>query len=143
MKTRGRNSAASLSVVVAGGFGNRPNPPPHLTKRQKTIWQDAVAGEDPNFFNTGALRGLLADYCRRRSVSDELTEVIDTLGGVWIDEPEQQQRYDQLLKMRDREMAAVISLATKLRLTNQSRYLADVAARAARKAPKQAAPWEG
>jgi hypothetical protein len=38
------------------------------------------------------------------------------------------QRYDMLLRMADRERAAMVNLATKMRLTQQSRYRADKAA---------------
>jgi hypothetical protein len=43
--------------------------------------------------------------------------------------------------MRDREIAGMVTLATKLRLTNQSRFFPDVAARAGRRAAKDELPW--
>jgi hypothetical protein len=43
--------------------------------------------------------------------------------------------------MRDREMIAHVALATKLRLTNQSRYVPDTAARVAAKRTRDEIPW--
>jgi hypothetical protein len=139
MKTRGRNSTASR--LIAGNFGERPEPLSNLTKRQKAIWQEVVAGEDPAFFSTAVLRGFLGDYCRRRDSCEQITVVIDGFGAGWQDDAKESERLDRLLKMRDREIAGMVTLATKLRLTNQSRFFPDVAARAAAKASKDEQPW--
>lgn len=142
MKTRGRHSTASKAVVVVGGFVERPKPPSDLTKRQTAIWTAVVAGEEPNFFKTEVSRGLLADYCRRRAAGEEITAVITGFDGDWAADIAATRRYDQLLRMRDRENIAAVVLATKLRLTNQSRYMPETAARAAQKAVAQEdVPW--
>lgn len=142
MKTRGRHSSVAKSVVVAGGFAERPNPPNDLNKRQIELWREVVSGEDPSFFRTAVSRGLLADYCRRRATCEEITAVLQTIGEGWADDPEVMQRYEKLLRMRDRENIATVALATKLRLTNQSRYMPDSAARTAAKAVAQEdVPW--
>ena len=141
MKTRGRNSSAA-ATIVAGNFGERPEPPADLTKRQIAIWREVVASEDPDFFNSAVLRGLLADYCRRRAVCEEITNVIDGFGASWKRGVGDLEEYDLLLRMRDREQKGVIELATKLRLTNQSRWQPQGAARAATKAAaEQDIPW--
>ena len=140
MRTRGRPSSVS-KTLVSGNFGERPEPPNSLTKRQKAIWREVVAAEDPILFNTAVLRGLLADYCRRRATGEEISEVIDGSGAVAQQDDEQLARFDQLLRMRDREMTAVITAATKLRLTNQSRYQPVVAGRAADRGAVQDTPW--
>jgi len=137
MKTRGRHSSVSKSVVVAGGFAERPNPPDDLNKRQIEIWREVVSGEDPSFFKTAVSRGLLADYCRRRATCEEITAVLQTTGEGWADDPQALVRYEKLQRMRDRENIATVVLATKLRLTNQSRYMPDSAARMAAKAVAQ------
>jgi len=141
MKTRGRSSAASQSVII-GGFAERPKPPSDLSPRQRAIWREVVDTEDPNFFNTAVLRGLLADYCRRRATAEGITKVIDGSAEVWAADDDSMAKYDALLKMRGREMDAMVRLATQLRLTNQARYVAHVAARAAAKAVKaDEVPW--
>jgi hypothetical protein len=139
MKTRGRNSAASQ--IIAGGFAERPEPPQSLSSRQKTIWREVVASEDPNFFNSGVLRGLLADYCRSRATAEGITEVIEASADVWMQDSESVGNHERLLRMRDRELKAMVTVATKLRLTNQSRYVPHSAGRAAAKAPKDDLPW--
>jgi hypothetical protein len=52
------------------------------------------------------------------------------------------QRYDMLLRMADRERAAMVNLATKMRLTQQARYRADKAASAADRGKTVRKPWE-
>ena len=122
MQQRGRKSAARLSVV-AGTIDGRPKPPSGLTKDQADIWERVVASESMDFFGTAAVRQGLERYCVR------MAEVI------WLDEQIAEAKapgsdytledIDRLMKMRDREDKGCVTLATKLRLTNQSRYRAD------------------
>lgn len=142
MAKRGRTSAAELSVVVSGNFGQRPEPPDDLTTRQGEIWRETVASEPLDFFNTAALRGLLMDYCRHREAAENVSNVINTFQAEWLKNSEGAKRYHSLLKMRDLETRAACSMATKLRLTNQSRYNALSAATAARNAAKGPRPWD-
>jgi len=141
MVQRGRKPAAS-AVVVAGRFGERPQPPAELTPRQAEIWREVVASEDAGFFRTGALRGLLAVYCQRRDASEGISAVINTFNPQWLTTGEGIKRYKRLLSMRDLECRGASSLATKLRLTNQSRYMPRAAASAARNAPIGPLPWQ-
>jgi hypothetical protein len=142
MKTRGRHSSVSRSAVVSGGFNERAEPPKDLTERQNAIWREVVAGEDPSFFRTAVAKGLLADYCRRREAGEAIAEVIKRFSGDWDTDPVAMLRYDRLLRMRDRENNATFVLARALRLTNQSRYVPDTAARVAAKAvAEQDVPW--
>jgi len=144
MRQRGPRSAASkaAAVVIEGGFGTRPEPPADLTERQAEIWREIVSSEDPNFFDTGALRALLSGYCRHRDAAEGISKIINLFDPAWLKANEGAKRYKDLLKMRDLETRAATSLATKLRLTNQSRYNEKTAATAARNAPKKALPWE-
>jgi len=143
MNQRGRRSAAAqAAVVIAGGFGTRPEPPTDLTERQAEIWREIVSSEDPNFFNTGALRGMLSEYCRHREASEGISKIINSFDPQWLKANEGAKRYKDLLKMRDLETRGATSLATKLRLTNQSRYNAQSGATAARNAAKGPKPWE-
>lgn len=141
MGTRGRKSAAELSVVK-GAFGQRPDPPADLTEDQARIWTEIVASEPANFFNTAALRALLADYCRHRAASEMISGVINTFKADWLKTAEGAKRYHDLLKMRDLESRGAITAATKLRLTNQSRYTPQAAGTASRNAPRAPRPWE-
>lgn len=142
MATRGRKSGAALSVVVAGNFGGRPEPSSELTAEQAAIWRETVASEAADFFGTAALRSMLADYCRHRASAAVVSEVIDTFKPEWLKAAEGAKRYNGLLKMREAETRAAASLATKLRLTNQSRYTPQAAATANKNAARGMRPWE-
>lgn len=144
MRQRGRKSPSARAVVINGGFAWRLEPPPEgLTERQAEIWRSVIATEAPNFFATGALRGLLADYCRRSESAEIVSGIIDQFKLEWLKTGEGALRYKLLLQVRDLEVRGATSLATKLRLTNQSRYTTQSAATATRNNLAQVAkPWE-
>lgn len=141
MGARGRKSAAGLSVVT-GNFGGRPEPSPELNAEQAAIWRETVSSEAADFFSTAALRSMLSDYCRHRASAAVVSEIIDTFKPEWLKASEGARRYYGLLKMRESETRAAASLATKLRLTNQSRYTPQAAATASKHAAKGFKPWE-
>ena len=131
--------------MIDGGFGvARLAPPKEIPEQQVKIWQDTVRAEPPDFFCTGALRALLLDYCRHKAVGDEMSGQIDDFDPAWLAEPKGMRRYEWLLKMRERETRAAANIATKLRLTNQSRYNPRTAksAGAMESAPLERAPWD-
>jgi hypothetical protein len=143
MGQRGRKSSAAAEVsVVSGNFGKRPEPPVDLSETESAIWRETVASEAADFFGTAALRGMLADYCRHRSSADKVSEVINVFQAEWLKNAEGAKRYHGLLKMRDLETRAAADKATKLRLTNQSRYTPQAASTASRNAAKGVKPWE-
>src|SRR5580765_2728971 len=115
---RGRPSAADLATVVEGSFGDRPEPPEGFTEHQEQIWRATVASEPAEFFNTAALRYLLADFCRHRDSIDILAGRIDAFDPDWMKNQDGVRRYKWLLAMRAMETKATMMLATKLRLTN-------------------------
>lgn len=141
MRQRGRKRPGA--VVIEGGFARRPEPPEDLTERQAAIWRDVTSSEALEFFATGATRGLLADYCRRREAAEGISQIINSFRLEWLKTGEGVLRYKQLLQMRDLEIRGATSLATKLRLSNQSRYTTLRAATTARaELAKVAKPWE-
>lgn len=141
MATRGRKSAASLSVVV-GSIDGRPQPPADLTKFQSELWQRTVAGEPLDQFRTATLQQLLKEYVRHCETAHILAEEIKATNPAWLRDEDGLKRYDKLLLMRDRETKAIGDKATKLRLTNQSRYTPQAAATAAKNAAGPRKPWE-
>lgn len=140
MNQRGRKPPGGR--VIVGKFGARPQPPAELTPRQAEIWREVVATEPADFFATATLRGLLADYCRRREAGENVSAIINTFQPEWLKSAEGVKRYKSLLDMRDLEVRGAVQIATKLRLTNQSRYGTRAAATAARDAPRLPRPWE-
>jgi hypothetical protein len=113
-----------------------------LTERQAEIWRETAASEPTDFFNTAALRGLLADYCRHRQAAEDVSAIIDSFKPEWLKNGEGVKRYQALLKIRESETRAAKDMARALRLTNQSRYTPMAAATAARNAAKGPKPWE-
>lgn len=141
MATRGRKSAAALSVVV-GSIDGRPRPPSDLTEFQREVWERTVANEAASFFNTAALQQLLKEYCRHCEAADTLAKQIEAFDPAWLADEDGLKRYDKLLGMRDRETKAIGDKATKLRLTNQARYTPQAAATASKKGGGERKPWE-
>jgi hypothetical protein len=139
---RGRKSSAETAVVITGSFGNRPEPSSDLTDRQAEIWREVVASEAADFFSTAAARNMLMDYCRHRESLEGISAIIGTFQPEWLKNSEGAKRYHSLLRMRELETRAATSLATKLRLTNQSRYTPQAASTASRNAAKGLKPWE-
>ena len=135
----GRRSAASLSVV-AGTIAGRPKAPPDLTEFQAEVWDRTVANEPADQFKTAALQQLLKEYCRHVETADRLSKQVDRATDVGSNL--ELSEIDTLLRMRDRETKALADKATKLRLTNQSRYTPQAAGTAAKKAATERKPWQ-
>ena len=142
MGARGRKSAEAQAVVIAGEFGNRQKPPVELTEDEAAIWRETVASEAKDAFGTAALRGLLKDYCRHRAAAEGVSTIINSFQADWLKNAEGAKRYRELLKIRDMECRASADKATKLRLTNQSRYTPQAAATASKNAAKGTMPWD-
>ncbi len=142
MAKRGRPSQADRSTVIEGSFGKRPDPPDSLTNRQAEVWLAVVAGEKVEVFNTATLRALLANLCRHTESAENLSKVIDEFNLDGLKNEDGAKQYQTLLRMRELETRAVLSIATKLRLTNQSRYTPQAAATAAKNAVVGPKPWE-
>ncbi len=135
----GRKSAAALSVVV-GSIDGRPSAPADLTKDQCLVWDRTVANEGADTFKTAALQQLLREYCRHVVSARKLAGMIEAMEAVNVNDLDD---YDKLLRMRDRETKALADKATKLRLTNQSRYTPQAAATAAKRgAGTDMKPWQ-
>ena len=114
-----------------------------MPARQREIWIETCAAEPAEFFTPGAVAGMLADYCAHREVAEKLSEMINAFEDEWMATREGLARYHSLLKMRELETRGAAHLATKLRLTNQSRFRPDRAeAMSAKTAKNGPMPWE-
>ena len=141
MGTRGRVSAASLEVASAKPLETvqRPDAPYDLTDEQTEEWW-AVVNRLPADWFPRETHGLLSQYCRHVVAARRVAQLVkaaegevDADGAAVLD----LNRYDQLLKMQEREGRALSSLATRLRITQQSTVSEKV------KKPTQAKrPWE-
>ena len=121
MNKRGRQSAAALATVAnrvdAIQIVNRLKPPHDLTDEEVEVWAAVTASEAADWFNAGNVP-LLTQYCRHVVRARHLAEMIDRATGsgnqLAIED------YDRLLKMQQRESGAIASLATKMRISQQS-----------------------
>ena len=140
MGQRGRTSTAALAVIGGTDIDGRPKPPADLTEFQRGVWERTVANEAADVFRTAALQQLLKEYCRHVETADRLSKQADqyTADGSNYS----LQEIDTLLRMRDRETKALADKATKLRLTNQSRYTPGAAGTAAKKGASERKPWQ-
>lgn len=137
-----RQSVAAQLTPIIGTLGQRPSPPEDLTPAQAKVWRATVASEAADFFRTDALRELLSDYCRHKVSGADLSAQVSLYDANCAMTPDVVKALDKLLKMRERETKAAADKATKLRLTNQSRYTPQAASTAAKNASTQKKPWE-
>lgn len=136
MGTRGRESAASLSVISTGGVETirRPSPPDELTAEQSDEWRAVVSRLPADWFPRET-HGMLAQYCRHVVASRRVAQLVASAeAGPDLDV----EMYDRLLRMQEREGRAISSLATRMRISQQSSFDKE------RKKPKMSPrkPWE-
>ncbi|MBS7737929.1 MULTISPECIES: hypothetical protein [unclassified Chelatococcus] len=122
--------------------GQRPRPPAGLTAKQKREW-GAVVNRLPADWFTRETHALLVQYVRHVERADILAKAIDKFPPADLETEDGVERYDKLTKMAEREGRALSSLATRMRLTQQSRYNAKNANTGAEKAGTASTkPWE-
>lgn len=110
-----RKSTASLSVVQVGVRSRQPAPS-DLTTEQASLWIAVVESKPVDWFAEDSAP-LLKEYVRAACMADWLEVQVRTamVGGEGAD-------LKAVMQLRDMESKRVASLATKLRLTQQSRY---------------------
>jgi hypothetical protein len=140
MGQRGRKSSSALTIVALPG-PQRPKPLADLMADEAAVWRSVVDGLPPTWFEAES-RPLLADYCRHVCRSRFLALSINSFEPGWLSSDEGLNRYDQLLRMAERESRAASSLATRLRLTQQSRLKAEKAATATQDLSAGKRPWD-
>ena len=95
----------------------RPDAPYDLTDEQSEEWW-AIVNRLPADWFQRETHGILAQYCRHVVAARRVAQLVRDAenDGAGLDLA----RYDQLLKMQEREGRALSSLATRLRITQQS-----------------------
>ena len=119
MKQRGRKSGASLAVISAIGAIVRPDPMPGMTVDQSNEWVDIVSRMPADWFPRET-QSILAQYCRHVVSARRVGELIESLIKGETESDNFLCAYDRLLKMQEREGRAMSSLATRMRITQQS-----------------------
>ena len=118
MRQRGRKSAASLALAPVSLRTQRPAPPKHMTPQQANVWVEVASSVPAGWFQGQDV--LLELYCRHVQTAHDLAQLVNSfdLDGGDI------KQLNRLLMMRERETRALTHLATKMRLTQQSRITA-------------------
>ena len=120
MKQRGRKSAAELAVISSSGISTvrRPEPPIELTDEQSREWT-AIVNRLPAEWFPRETYAMLAQYCRHVITARRIGQLVEHME---ISESFDIDEYDKLLKMQEREGRALSSLATRMRITQQTTY---------------------
>lgn len=132
-----RKSVAALSLVgdTTVGTVQIAPVPAELTPAEARIWRDAVESKPAEWFGADSWP-VLKEYVRAAVMCDTLavvaTDAAQSKDGDLI---------KAVLATRDRESRRMADLATKLRLTQQSRYTPQAAATADKRASGKR-PWQ-
>jgi hypothetical protein len=148
MRTRGRKSTAELTVTPLAP--KPPAPPAELGPEAATEWR-AVTARMPSDWWGPENYALLTSYCRSIVEARRLSATIDLLDQELAREVAEDGRSaldaictssrtrDRLLRMRYREVMTLSSLATRMRLSQQSSY---DKTKAVHKHPEGPRPWD-
>lgn len=120
MKQRGRKSAAQLATVTA--LPTRLlSPPADLSQDESAVWARVAATKPGDWWDAGSVP-LLAQYVRATVQSELVAELVRSVGQNMLADPDEMGRYKELRKIQAALSGEISSLATKMRLTQQSRY---------------------
>lgn len=119
MGIRGRAPSASLSVVpTVVEVVPRAKPPSELSDEQAEVWR-AIVNRMPADWFPRETHEMLAQYSRHAVNARRVAQLI---AAAEASDPLDIEEYDRLLKMQEREGRALSSLATRMRLTQQTTY---------------------
>jgi hypothetical protein len=120
---RGRKSAAALATVSALPL-RTIEPPADLSPEEATVWARVAATKPHGWWDAGSAP-LLAQYCRVAVQADLLADLVRAVSEALRTDPDELKRYTELRKLQAAASAEMSTLATKMRLTQQSHYRAD------------------
>jgi hypothetical protein len=120
MGTRGRVSSAALTVVGASEIESveRPQAPAELTPEQKGEWY-AIVNRMPADWFPRETHSMLAQYCRHIVRARRLGQLLDKAESA---EDFDVKEYRDLLRSEEEQSRAISSLATKMRISQQTTY---------------------
>jgi hypothetical protein len=134
-----KKSAASLSIVPPG-VATVLSPPKSLTARQKELWKEIVLSKPASWFDRSTAP-LLAGYVRSIASHEFLASQSDAIEAALDDGGGDLKTLNRVHAMIERQARLIQTFATKLRLTQQSRYTAATAAVISSKASGPR-PWD-
>lgn len=122
MGARGKKPRGQLTAVPDPSITavDRPAPPAELTDEQATVWMTIVNSLPAEWFRPET-HELLASYCRHAIAARRVANLIEAFESEEADAVDVE-HYDRLLKMQEREGRAMSSLATRMRMSQQSTY---------------------
>lgn len=127
MAQRGRKSSASLSIVplTQPAPSIRPQPPARLGKVARDIWRSTTSSRPADYFDAASLP-MLEAYCRAHAEYLRVQSALESMN------PKRDAKeYARLARTADSLTGRAAMLATKMRLSQQSRYDGRTAARKA------------
>ena len=129
-----RKSAAAESVARPPSVKGPLAPPQELSVAERALWKEVVASKPVEWFGPDSVP-VLKEYVRAAVTCDTLADrVVQALA------TGDENIIRSALGLRDKEAKRCADLATKLRLTQQSRYTPQAAATADQKA-SGGRPW--
>lgn len=135
MLQRGRKSAATLTAIAAHMRTiTRLAPPDDLTPSEWKVWTDTVNSKPPEWFGPEH-ETMLRAYVESVSMMRELRRTLKTVRVKDID------MFRHVNSQLQAETKLVLTLATKMRLTQQSQY-DEKTAKTNSKSARQSKPWE-
>jgi hypothetical protein len=141
MKQRGQKSANALAIADASvHLVQRPAPPESLTHSQRLHWVQISNALPAEWFGDEN-KALLTEYCRTLTTLEFLNKQIDYQESLHP-EAVDPSAYFELLRRREGYVRISLSQATKMRLSQQSRYGARGADGAASRAKGKSTPWQ-
>lgn len=141
MDQRGRKGFSAGIILVPNVGGKHPEPPDDLTQAQKARWMSVIRTKPHDWFDAGSLP-LLKQYVCVLTDAEMQAQAIDSFDPEWLKDENGLRRYTKLMALRKESAGLIMSLATKMRLTQQSRYTEQSAATAARRGTSKKMPWE-
>jgi hypothetical protein len=136
-----KKSSASLTVVPSKPpVDVRLSPPESLTVRQKELWEGIILSKPASWFDHSN-SALLVGYVKSIASHETLALRSDVIEATLDQRDADLKTLNRLHAMIDRQARLIQTFATKLRLTQQSRYTAAKAAVAAGRA-SGSRPWD-
>ncbi|SFN32525.1 hypothetical protein SAMN05216386_0485 [Nitrosospira briensis] len=120
-----KKSSASLTVVPPG-VATLLSPPKSLTTRQKELWKEIVLSKPASWFDPSTAP-LLSGYVKAIASHEALALRSDAIEAT-LDDGGDLKTLNRIHAMIERQARLIQTFATKLRLTQQSRYTAATAA---------------
>lgn len=115
--------------------------PPYLSKAQSDVWAQTVAAKPADWFGRESAP-MLAMYCRAVASAEHLARIVDKFERRKRLDSDGMHAYGIALASMEKQSKLVISLSTKMRLTQQSQYTPKAAGTASRRAGAAKKPWD-